>query len=335
MVIHNKAAGQPVLMHAEGSVPLVRVQLGAGTKSEAWLQELLFGNPELVPASKIEPAFGTLVAAACEIPCASGYIDNVYVTPEGDIVLLEAKLWKNPEARRELVAQALDYVAALTGMTYAEFEQALRKGKPTNVHGSLYDVVRDHPTALSEAAFIDALSLNLKRGRMLVLGVGDGIRSEARALAALLQSHAGAHFTFALVEMGIWQNPLNGELLCVPDTLAQTVMIERGIVTIENGAIVVKPVTPGSTPLSKAHTLSEADFLACRAVRLVPERPIVLSHCRAFDLQMPRRPRFRRCRDQPGCDCLHAPSSRLDPIPGDDHYVPVPRVRLSPPASAP
>lgn len=56
----------------------------------------------------------------------------------------------------------------------------------------LYDLVRDYPEALEEAEFIDAVSLNLRRGRMLVIVLGDGIRAETEALSDLLQSHAGA-----------------------------------------------------------------------------------------------------------------------------------------------
>src|SRR3546814_19642266 len=67
-------------------------------------------------------------------------------------------------------------------------------------------LVHGHPEALDEAEFIDAVSLNLRLGRMLAIVLGDGIRTETEALCDLLQSHAGAHFTFALVELATWQN---------------------------------------------------------------------------------------------------------------------------------
>jgi hypothetical protein len=52
---------------------------------------------------------------------------------------------------------------------------------------------------------------------MLVIVLGEGIRKGAETLAAFLQSHAGAHFTFELVELGIWRNNESGEMLAFPN----------------------------------------------------------------------------------------------------------------------
>jgi len=124
-------------------------------------------------------------------------------------------------------------------MSYDEFEATVARA----LHGPrrLYDLFADHPEALDEPAFIDAVARNLSRGRMVVMVLGDGIRSETQALSELLQSHAGAHFTFALVELATWQGP-DGAIFAVPSTLAKTVMIERGIVRIEQGAVHIEPV---------------------------------------------------------------------------------------------
>jgi len=52
---------------------------------------------------------GTLISAAMEVNCGHESIDNLFLTPTGDIILVETKLWSNAEARREVAAQALDY----------------------------------------------------------------------------------------------------------------------------------------------------------------------------------------------------------------------------------
>lgn len=239
----------------EARVRLEKLDLAASKHNEAWLQALAHDYPEILPVADIEPRFGELFAVAREVPCAHGYIDNLYVTPGGDLVLVEAKLWKNPQARREVVAQALDYVAALTGMTYEAFEKSCCQGQGMNA-STLHALVADKPEALAEEDFIDALTQNLKFGRMLVIALGDGIRSETEALADLLQSHAGSHFTFALVELSLWRNPLTDELVALPSTLVRTAMITRGVVTIEAGVAVVKAA--GSAKVeAKATTISE------------------------------------------------------------------------------
>lgn len=123
----------------------------------------------------------------------------------------------------------------------------------------LYDLFADHPEALEEADFIDAVSRNLRRGRMLVMVLGDGIRSETEALANLLQSHAGAHFTFALIELATWRTS-NGSILCVPDLLTRTVMIERGVVRLpDSGEVSIEPAPVEAKP--RAQSISMGDFM--------------------------------------------------------------------------
>lgn len=257
-------------MVGTSSASLSRVNLGKGLHDEAWLQALLHAHPELLPIAEIEPGFGAAVPAAREVACGHGYIDNVYLTPAGEIIIVETKLWANPQARREVVAQALDYAAALSRMTYEQFEKAVLRPATTPNLKSLYGIVKDHPDALEEAAFVDAVAMNLRRGRMLVIAAGDGVRREAETLASLLQSHAGAHFTFALVELAAYRIGDSDQYVIVPATLLQTVMIERGIVTIEDGKPVIKPpaqiAAVGSSPPA-AQSLTEQTFYELMAAR--------------------------------------------------------------------
>lgn len=259
----TRAQGMPVLVNGTGTrSSLERLYLGRGIHDESWLQALIQAHPEILPIAEIEPGFDTLVPAAREVPCGHGFIDNLYLTPSGDIVFVETKLWRNNEIRREVVAQALDYVSSLTSMTYEEFQLAVARGQGAPKH--LYDLMADNPDALEEADFIDAVAANLRRGRMVVIVLGDGIRSETEALAGLLQSHAGAHFTFALVELATWRDPAGG-ILAIPSTLARTVMIERGIVRMEQAGIRIEPVPPQARP--RAQSLSMRDFMSLMAVR--------------------------------------------------------------------
>ncbi len=258
-----RARGTPVLvMEAGGRQPLERIYLGKGNHNENWLQALIQAHPHLLPVADIEPGFGDVVPLAREVPCERGFIDNLFMTPSGDIVLVETKLWRNNEIRREVVAQALDYVAALTAMSYAEFENAVARGE--GAPSRIYDLFADHPEALEEARFIDAASNNLRRGRMLVMVLGDGIRRETEALASLLQSHAGAHFTFSLIEVATWRTG-TGSILAIPDTLAKTVMIERGIVRMESTGLAVSPPPPETKP--RAQSISMQDFMGLMAER--------------------------------------------------------------------
>lgn len=237
--------GSPLWIGPESrtGVTLSRTDLGATTTSsynEAWLQELLLQHPQAIPIEQIEPGFGDLISVCRELPLSlgggrQGALDNFYITSEGNIALVEAKLWRNPESRRSVIAQAMEYAAAVFKMNYTELETASQKaqkamGLPVT---SLYSVACSKAAHIDEAEFIDAVSRNLRSGRAVIAVVGDGIREDILPLASLLQSHAGHRFTFALVELGVFDGVGAGGKLIIPSVLAQTVLIERGVVRVD------------------------------------------------------------------------------------------------------
>lgn len=274
----NMAAALPVL-HSMGAFRLLeRISIEPGNAvesgyNERWLQDLIQTCPDVLPTGEIEPGFGRLIGVSTEVACGHGFIDNLFVTAEGNIALVETKLWRNPEARRTVVAQALDYAAALARMNYSQFEGAALAGlfPPTSSKPpSLYSLVEQGPDALPEAEFIDAVSLNLRRGRMLVIAAGDGIRTETEALAELLQSHAGARFTFALVAIELFKAGAS-EILAVPRTIGKTVLVERGVVRIMDDRIAVDEeqklptAGPGISSSAPRVTLTEEQFMEALA----------------------------------------------------------------------
>jgi hypothetical protein len=223
---------------------LVRADFNGRSDSrfdEAWLQQLLHRRPSVFPIEQIEPGFGELIPICRELSVTfgagrSGALDNLYVTSSGGLVLIEAKLWRNPEARRSVVAQAMEYAAAIFRMNYKEFEAAALKSRGTEEKpfNSLVEIVASHAPEVDEAEFIDAVSRNLRRGRAVIAVVGDGIREDILPLTELLQTHAGHRFTFALVELAVYESPIDGIKLVVPSVLAQTTLIERGVVQIND-----------------------------------------------------------------------------------------------------
>ena len=154
---------------------------------------------------QIEPGLGPLIPVCLELPLRTGFVDNLMVTPEGNLVIVEVKLWRNPEARRQVVAQALDYATALFEFNYDQLETAVGKADFDGARSPerLYDLV-DGADALPEDTFVDRVNRNLRDGRVVVLLAGDGIRSDAESLVNGLQAHANFHFTIALVEMPVY-----------------------------------------------------------------------------------------------------------------------------------
>lgn len=82
-----------------------------GFDKEDYLQNYIHNNPESIPVYEIEEDKRLFVVAR-EFSTESGPIDALAIDKDGDIYIVETKLYKNPD-KRTVVAQALDYGAAL------------------------------------------------------------------------------------------------------------------------------------------------------------------------------------------------------------------------------
>ncbi|RWO81034.1 hypothetical protein [Mesorhizobium sp.] len=204
--------------------------------SESEIQALVHEHPTLLPIAEVDPIFSGAVPICRELVTAAGQIDNLLVTPSGLPVIVECKLWRNPEGRREVVGQILDYAKELSRWSSSDLQREVKRR--LNRDGNpLLEIVRAAQPDVDEMAFNDALTLNLRRGRFLLLIVGDGIREGVEAIAEYLQRHAGLHFSLGLVELPIYALP-DGSRLVVPRVLARTTMVTRHVVAVPDGHVV-------------------------------------------------------------------------------------------------
>ena len=256
---------------------LRRVRLTSGTNGaaydEGWVQGLIHRFPQALPLAEIEPRFESVMPVCVELSTAVGNADNLFVTAAGDLVLVECKLWRNPEARRKVIAQVIDYAHCLSRWSYQDLEEAVSKARGSKI--ALFDIVTGKLGG-DEAAFVDAVSRNLRYGRILLLIVGDGIREEMGTLTDYLQGHAGIHFTVGLVELMVYELPGSGQHVVLPRVLAKTVLVERGIVRIDTPDIRVGPpdLAHGrqGAPRSRRTTISEEEFFETLSSRLGRDR---------------------------------------------------------------
>src|SRR5207302_411681 len=90
----------PVLVAKDGAgIALERVAITPGALGqfdEAWLQTLIHQNPNCLPIIEVDPGLGRFQAICREFPTPHGPIDNLLMTPAGDIALVETKLFRNP-----------------------------------------------------------------------------------------------------------------------------------------------------------------------------------------------------------------------------------------------
>ncbi len=234
----NRRNGQPIYIQNDLTKNLVRIPLNGKDFNEEWIQKLIHNNPEILPINEIEPSFSPLISIGREIATSAGYLDNLFVSPDGYLTIVETKLWRNPEARREVVGQIIDYAKELSKWTFTDLNNAIVSFSRLfnkNTDG-LLEIVRKN-TELDEADeqfFIDNISKNLKRGRFLLLIVGDGIRESVEDMIEYLSQSPQLHFTLALIELQVFKLEENNDsLIVIPQLVTRTKEITRAIVRIE------------------------------------------------------------------------------------------------------
>jgi len=236
--MENDQYASPVLVRGSETIILQRVPLMEKVFSEEWLQKLLFENPTILPFSDLEPAFDGSIPIVRELATNAGSVDLVYVNSKGYITLVETKLWRNPEARRSVVAQLIDYAKEIAALSYQEFVAAIKKsdtngdttGDPlinrfSDIEGDDFD----------ETLFIDRVTRNLQKGRFLLLIVGDGIQEGVEKMADFLQQTPHLGYSLGLVELAVYREgpEQKGALYIQPKILARTREIVRAIVELK------------------------------------------------------------------------------------------------------
>ena len=211
---------------------LRRVPLGSsasyGGVDEATLQDLLFRFPQTLPIAEIDPAYAGTVPVCKELVLPAGYADALYVNQLGRIILAEFKLWRNPQARREVIGQILDYAKDLASWNYEDLQRqvSLALGKTGNV---LYDLVHENYPDVPESEFVDNVTRHLRRGEFLLLIIGDGIHEGAANIVDFVQRFSGLHFNLAMVEAALYRDAADS-LIVQPRILARTEIVQRFVV---------------------------------------------------------------------------------------------------------
>src|SRR5690606_25496788 len=202
-------------------------------------QELIHRHPEILPIHEFLPSAKHVFSLGQEITVElrhraaeladrdDGRMDNVLVTDDGHLVVVEDKLWRNPESTRGVVAQILEYGVTLENTPLQTLEERLRsprKGEPVLQADETIDqavarmAVERGLTGFDAQAFADALDRNYRRGQFLLLVVGDYIKGAVKRMGLWLRDLGSKPLIFGLVEFRMYRNP-DGSMLAAPIAL--------------------------------------------------------------------------------------------------------------------
>lgn len=209
------------------------IQGDATRYKENLLQQLIADNPGLLPIKDFLPTTSALFSLGREISVDvgghAGYIDNLLISNEGQLVLVETKLWRNPESIREVIAQTLQYGMALSALSIRDLERKLPILKGQSISDFL-QVHHHNETVVDDFEY--TLEKNLRRGELLYLIVSDGIRVSAERITHWLNDGGSAPFKFGMVELRFFESD-NNSMLVVPRTLLKTREISRHVVVVD------------------------------------------------------------------------------------------------------
>lgn len=240
-------SGTPSLF-ASNNVPIALRPISKRQPSDAKLTEQYFQravhhSPNLLPYREFFPSARGIVSLGMEVPLSfpggkSGSIDNLFLTDDGHLVVLEMKLWRNPQAVREVVGQIFQYGLTLSGMRLPGIEDVLRKA--SNGTGRLHDkqtlieYAVEHLDIKDEHAFSNALEKHLRSGELLYLIAGDGIHVSVDAIGDWINASSGAPFHFGLLELDAYETD-DKQRLIVPRLRVKTKEIGRHVIEVTVG----------------------------------------------------------------------------------------------------
>lgn len=252
----------PVIIRDGTAAPLHRIEFDDDSYNEDWIQMQLFEHPELIPFEELEPAFKGSVVVAREVESGAGPMDILCVNADGLITIVETKLWRNPQSRREVVSQLIDYAAALAKKGYEGLTSAVRDA--TGAAGDLLiEGLRRSGQKVEPQRFHDAVSRNLKRGRFLLLAIGDGIQEGVETMADFLQGQPHLGFALRLVEMALFRIDRDKDdvLFVQPRIVARTREVVRAVIEFK-GENKVEVSTPPEEPqrVGTRFTITEEEF---------------------------------------------------------------------------
>ncbi len=159
-----------------------------GKTLEDALQSILQQYPQIIPGNQINPENpAKFVLLRREMPLGSWSLDHLYVDDKGILTLVETKLAQNPESRREVIGQIIEY-----GAYASERWEISQLRQYASEYWQSQDAELD---AILLATFGEDLDLeefwnnvqqNLQQGRFRLIIAADELRLEVRRMIEFL-----------------------------------------------------------------------------------------------------------------------------------------------------
>lgn len=194
-----------------------------GRSLEDALQTLLQDYPGIIPGAQIDPSSDDPPRFALlrrEMPVGGWSLDHLYVDQFGILTLIETKLLENPQSRRDVIGQIIEY-AANAGVSWAGGNARQHATHFWNKEGKdIDDVLRDAFPDLDIQELWRTVESNLEQGRLRLIIAADSIRPEVRRMIEFLNSEMTNAEVLGL-ELRVYGEE-DGQIILAPRIVGQT-----------------------------------------------------------------------------------------------------------------
>lgn len=165
---------------------------------EGKLQDYLEEYPSLVPLGEIVEGASDLVCIGREVGVSSGSVDLLFIDQDGVLTVAETKLARNPEARRTVVGQIIEYASYIYDWTADDVYMVANEyfsnsdKAPSDYRGCTLDEVMEKFTGggFSRDDFRDSIEQNLRTGKVRLLIAVDELVEPLRATVTFLNRNS-------------------------------------------------------------------------------------------------------------------------------------------------
>jgi len=175
---------------------------------EGKLQDYLEKYPSLIPLGEIVEGASDLLCIGREVGAGPGSIDLLFIDKDGLLTVVETKLAKNPEARRTVVGQVMEYASYVSQWTADDVYRIANEYLKSNLDEVMENLSKGE---FSAEDFRSNIGQNLKNGNIRLIIAVDELIEPLRVTVTFLNSYS--NFDILLLQVSNFEESESRKVL--------------------------------------------------------------------------------------------------------------------------
>ena len=163
---------------------------------ESKLQDYLKDYPALIPLEDVGEGASELICIGKEVAVPSGAIDLLFIDKDGLLTVIETKLVKNPEIRREVIGQIIEYASYISRWSADKVYAIANAYLKSDLDEFM---LNKYPEGFSADDFRSNIEQNLESGRIRLIIATNKFVEPLQATVTFLNSYS--KFDILLLEV--------------------------------------------------------------------------------------------------------------------------------------